>query len=331
MNCAPAAHRTKRRAFVLASAATLISPFGARAQKKTPVIGLLWIDSVIPSPFEAILLAALRERGLVAVRDFRTENGITLEGYGGLAKNAAELVRAKVDMIVVWGSTATVVAAKATKEIPIVTIMGQDPVAFGLASSLSRPGGNVTGIATLTADLSGKRIQLVKELVPGLERVGILLAANVGNPVFMRESEAAARTLHLQAHFAEVAAAGDIESRIADLAQARVGAIYVSPSSVLASHGARIVATVAKHRIPTVYGAERHAAAGGLVTLTASTRKSFARLAGYVDRILKGARAAELPIEQTSDLELVVNLKTAKALGINIPPSILLRADRVIQ
>jgi putative ABC transport system substrate-binding protein len=321
----------RRRDFVLASAATLVLPRVGRAQKKVPTIGLLWQDSVKPSPYVAVLLEALREKGWQAGRDLRVEDRVTLQGYGGLAESAAELVRAKVDVIVVWGSTATVAAAKATKEIPIVASLGVNPVALGVATSLSRPGKNVTGIATLTADVSGKRIQLAKELMPGLSRIGIVLAQNVGNPTYMRESEAAAAKLNLEVYFVEVASPGDLEGRIAELARAQVGAVYLTPSSILTTQSARIVAIMAKHRLPTVYGGVRFVDDGGLIVLTANFRKTVVRMAGYVDQILKGARAGDLPIEQTMDLELTVNLKTAKTLGIKVPQSILVRADRVIE
>jgi len=160
--------------------------------------------------------------------------------------------------------------------------------------------------------------------------VGILLTPNIGNPIEARESEAAARALKLQPYFDEVHAPGDIERAIAGLAKSRVGAIYMSGSTMLASHAARVAAIVAKNRIPAVYANERFVDAGGLMVYSGSTKKNFVRVADYVDRILKGARAGDLPIEQTSDVELVINLKTAKALGIKIPQSILQRADRAI-
>jgi len=319
-----------RRDFVILGAAALALPFAAHAQGKTPVIGLLWNDSLKPSPHVATLLGALREKGYADGRNIRIEDQVALEGYGPMGENAAALVRAKVDLIVTYGATATFAAAKATREIPIVMIIGADPVARGLAASLSRPGGNVTGITTLTGGLIGKRIELLKELVPGLSRVGILLTPNIGNPIEARESEAAARALKLQPYFDEVHAPGDIERAIAGLAKSRVGAIYMSGSTMLASHAARVAAIVAKNRIPAVYANERFVDAGGLMVYSGSTKKNFVRVADYVDRILKGARAGDLPIEQTSDVELVINLKTAKALGIKIPQSILQRADRAI-
>lgn len=324
---------SRRRFLMLAALGAAAGGFSraANAQDKTPVVGLLWNDSVKPSPLVAILLDALREKGWIAGRNFRVEDRVTLEGYGGYAENAAALVQAKVDVIVAYGSTAAFTAAKATNQIPIVFHMGADPVAAGLVPSLSRPGGNVTGILTLATGLTAKRLQLVKELNPEVSSVGVVLAPNVTNPDYVREAEAAARTLNLHLQFAEIRGPDEIEIRLGELHKSRVGAITVTGSSMLASHSARMVAAIATHRLPAVYAVERYVEAGGLVTYSTSPRKTFARAAGYVDRILKGDRPGELAIEQASGLELTVNLKTAKALGIRIPSSILVRADRVIE
>jgi putative ABC transport system substrate-binding protein len=322
----------RRRDFVLAGAATLILPSLALAQKKTPVIGLVWNDSVKPSPYVATFLGALGEKGYAAGRDFRLEDRVTLEGYGRNVDEAAELVRAKVDLIVAYGTTATFAAAKATKDIPIVTIIGSDPVASGLAASLARPGGNVTGVVTFAGRvLTAKRYELLKELVPGLSRVGTVISGSAANPESIREGESAARKLNLQLHYREASGPGDVDAQIGELVKSGVGAINVGASTMLASHSGVVVAAIAKHRIPAVYGVERYADAGGLLVYSPSVRKAFVRIAGYADRILKGARPGELPIEQTTDLELVVNLKTARALGIKVPQSILVRADRVIE
>jgi putative tryptophan/tyrosine transport system substrate-binding protein len=321
----------RRRDFILAGAAVLGLPHKAAAQGRTPVVGLLWNDSVKPSPYTTILLGALREKGYVVPRSLRIEDRVGLEGYRGYAESAADLVRLKVDVIVTSGTTALLAAAKATKEIPIVTISGGDPVALGLAASLARPGGNVTGIVSLTVGLGAKRIELLKELTPRLSRVGVLLAPNASNPANVREAEAAARALNLQLQLVEVRAADEIESRIDELVQARIGGISVSAATLLSSQSARVVAAIAKHRVPAVYPSERYAEAGGLMTYATSVSRAFVRLAGYVDRILKGARVGDLPMEQQKEFELVINLRTAKALGLKIPQSILQRADRAIE
>src|SRR5688572_8390954 len=237
----------RRRDFVLAGAATLTLPRLVTAQKKTPVIGLLWNDSVKPSPYAAVLLDALRDKGWVADRDFRIEDGVSLEGYAGYAERAAALVRAKVDLIMAYGSTSVFAAAKATKEIPIVMHIGVDPVAAGLAASLSRPGGNLTGVTTSATALSAKRIELLKELKPDLSSFGVVLAQNVGNPIYRRDSEAAALTLNLQVHFSEARSVEDLDRAISELATAKVGALYIAPASMLQAHSPRVVELVAKH------------------------------------------------------------------------------------
>ena len=310
--------------------AALALPRTVRAQK-VPTIGLLWNDSSKPSPYVALLLDALKGKGYVPGRNLHIEDRVALEGYGPMPENAAALVRARVDLIVTFGATATLAAAKATKEIPIVTVIGADPVAQGLAGSLSRPGGNVTGIWMYSSELVGKRIELLKELNPATIRVGILFAPGSAIRPSLDEADTAARTLKIQALRMEVRSADDIEAAVASLAASRVDAICATASSLLASHSARVVAAVAKQRIPAIYANERFTAAGGLMVYGPSQAKAFLRAATHVDSILKGARAAEMPIEQARDVELAVNLKTAKALGIKVPQSILVRADQVIE
>jgi putative ABC transport system substrate-binding protein len=322
----------RRRDFVLGGTAMLAVPGIAKAQKKPAVIGLLWNDSVKPSPFAKILLDALQQKGWVAGRDFRVEDRVTLEGYGGYAESLEQLLLAKVDLIVTSGATATKAAAQATKEIPIVMRIGGDPVASGFVASLSRPGGNVTGITTVQVGLNAKRLELLKELVPGASRVALLLQAGAASsPLNIRESEQAAKSLNLQLQVAELRSLDDIESVLGQLRKSGADAVYVPGSTMLAAHGERVVAAMTKHRLPAVYANDRFVDAGGLTVYSASTGKSFARLATYVDRVLKGARPADLAIEQASDVELIVNLKAAKSLGIAVPRMILVRADRVIE
>lgn len=310
-----------------------VLPQGACAQPKVPVIGLLWNDSVRPSPFVATLLGALGERGYAVGRDLRIEDRVSLEGYGGYAEGLADLVRSKVDLIVTYGATATHAAAKATRDIPIVMVIGTDPVADGLAASFARPGRNLTGVHTLGGDtrLIQKRLELLKELAPDQKRIGVMLARNVGNPTVMGETKAAARTLNLDVRFAEAGSPGEIEDRLAELIRSGSGAIYVTASTMLASRAQQIVEAIARHRVPAIYSTERYVDAGGVMTYSASIRKAFVRAGVYVERILKGAHPGELAIEQVSDVELVLNMKTANTLGLKFPQSILMRADRVIQ
>lgn len=320
----------RRRDFVLGGTAVFALQVG-QAQAKMPVVGLLWNDSVKPSPLAAVLLDALRDKGWAAGHNLRVEDRVSLEGYAGYDESVAALVQAKVDVIVAYGTTAVFAAAKATKEIPIVMHMGADPVQGGLAASLARPGGNVTGILNTATALTAKRIQLLKEMNPALTTVGVVLSPNVANPVYRRDSEATARELRLQVHFVQVNKADEIDTALAELAKKRVGALFIAPSSMLQAHGAHVVGIVAKHRLPAVYGSEQYAAPGGLMIYGSSGRKGFVRVAAYVDRVLKGARPAEMAIEQVSDMELKVNARTAKSLGIKIPTTILVRADQVIE
>jgi putative ABC transport system substrate-binding protein len=205
-------------------------------------------------------------------------------------------------------------------------------VARGLAASFSRPGGNVTGVSTLGSVLIRKRIELLKQLVPELSRVGVLIApGNIGSPLTVAESRAAAKTLNMAVALREVNTPADIDGAIAGLAKDGAGALYVSGATLLAAHSDQIAAAAAKYRLPAIYGVERYIQSGGLMVYSPSVAKAFVRVAGYVDRILKGARPADMPIEQSSDVELVINLKTARALGITIPQSILQRADRAIE
>ena len=302
------------------------------AQGTVQTIGLLWNDSVKPSPYVATLLLALNEKGYAVGRNLRIEDRVALEGYGAMDESAAALARANVDVILANGRTAVVAAAKATKQIPIVAIIGTNPTTLGLAASLSRPGGNVTGVLTQSGEMAGKRMELLKELVPGNLSVGFLNASAANGAVEIKaRTEEAARALRLKVTMVDVRSPDDIEGAVANLAKAKVTGVYVPGSSMLAAHSTRVVAAVARHRIPAVYAGERYVQAGGLVSHGTSIHKLFAKAAIYVDRILKGARPGDLPIERADVFELTVNLKTARAQGIKVPQSILLRADKVIE
>ena len=322
----------RRRQFIGFVGAIVASPLASAQQAKMPTIGLLWNDTVKPSPLTATLLQALRGKGYVVGRNIQVEDRVALEGYGGMHENAAELVRAKVNVIFVYGATAVVAAAKATKEIPIVMVIGADPVALGLAASLSYPGGNVTGVTNNVFEPTAKRIQLLHELVPKMSRMGVLIASgSSAATVNRREIEAAVRALRLELHVAEVGNPENFEPAFSSLAQSRVEALYVSPSSMIAANSARVVTLAAQQRPPAIYTDRRYVDGGGLMFYGHNVHESFVLAAPYVDRILKGAKPGDLPIEQTSKLELVINLKTARSLGIKVPQSILVRADRVIE
>jgi putative ABC transport system substrate-binding protein len=249
-----------------------------------------------------------------------------------MSESAEELARARVDLIVTAGGTATLAAAKATKEIPIVAITGSDLVKAGLAASLARPGGNVTGVSNLSLDLAGKRVQLMQELVRGMSRLGLLFApeSSVG-AANLRETEDAARTLGLQTLVTVMRKPEDAEEAIAKLVQWRAEALLVVPSTMLSAQSERIAGLATKHRLPAAAGSTRFAEAGGTLSYGPDPRGEFVKAAAYAHRILTGAKAGDLPIDRASRFELVVNLRTAKAIGLSIPQSILLRASRVIE
>ena len=321
-----------RRRFLICASATLASPIAVLAQQKLPTVALLWNDSVKPSPIQVSLLKALGDKGYADGGNIRIVDRISLTGYGPMAASAAELARARVSVIVTFGATATLAAAKATTDIPIVMIAGIDPVKTGLAASMSHPGKNVTGVTLLSAELQAKRVQLLKELVPGLKRIGVLFAPEGGAAgAFGGETEDAARRMELTTHVAEVRKIEDLEGAFASMSAAHVQAAIGVPSSLLAAHAERVTRLAASHRIPMVYSGNRYADAGGLLTYHVDTTGAVARAAGYIDRILKGASPGDLPIEEPVQFELKVNAKAAEALGLKVPQSILIRADRVIK
>lgn len=319
---------TRRKLLLLAGACAL--PLPAPAQGKTHVVGLLWIDSK-PSPYTATLERALKAKGYERGRNCRFEERI-VDTYGALEAAAADLVRAKPDVIITFGTSAMAAAAKASKQIPVVIMAGTDPVAKGYATSLSRPGGNVTGVHTITTDLTAKRLELLAQLVPAGTRIAALAAADsAAIDAYRKGTESGARALKLQVEVIDVHTAEDLDGALARVQRAKAGGLLVGGSTLFASQRMRIVDWAARTKTPAVYSNTEFADAGGLIVYSANVHRSFERAADYVARILAGARPGELPIEQSSSVELVVNLKTAKALGMQIPQAILQRVDRVIQ
>jgi putative ABC transport system substrate-binding protein len=245
---------------------------------------------------------------------------------------AAELVRLKVDLMVVGGTQAIQAAQQATTTIPIVMAVSSDAVGTGLVTSLARPGGNITGLSALYPDLSGKRLELLKEAVPGLARVAILWHG--GHPaalLAMQETEAAGRVLGLQLHSLEVRGPNDFERVFAAAPREGAEALIVLSSAFFSAERRRIVDLVTKYRLPSMFSIRAFVEAGGLISYGPSSTDMWRRAATYVDKILKGAKPAELPVEQPTKFELIINLKTAKALGITIPPTLLFLADEVIR
>jgi putative tryptophan/tyrosine transport system substrate-binding protein len=307
----------------------------AQQPKKVPRIGYLSpSDRASESArFEAIRLA-LRKRGHIEGQNIAIEYRYGEGKRDRLAELAAELVRLKVDIIVVAGADLVVRAAKnATKTIPIVMVgSGSDPVAAGLIDSLARPGGNVTGLTLLTTELGGKRLELLKEAVPELARVAVLYdPTNPANVLEVKEVlSVAARALKLAIQPWEVRVADDFERVFGALKQ-RPDGLYVIPSALMSANQKRIVGFALKSRLPSMYTRGEAVDAGGLMSYGADLVDRYQRVAYYVDRILKGAKPGDLPVEQPTKFELVINSKTAKQIGLTIPPNVLARADRVIK
>jgi ABC-type uncharacterized transport system substrate-binding protein len=319
------------------SLAFLAAPFAARAQEhktgRTVTIGYLGNSS--PS-LEATLVQAFREglrqlgyvEGQNLVMRYRWAEGHE-ERYAVLAQ---ELVRLKPDVILAAGTPGTLAVKHATQSIPIVTAVVGEPVAAGLASSLAKPGGNVTGLATLAPELEGKRLELLKEVVPKLSRVVALLnPANPFTTIAWKAALSAAETLGVKLQAVEARDPNGLDRAFATIREARPDGLLVLPDRVLFTYRASIVAFMVKSRIPGMFPFREFAQEGGLMAYGPDYTDMYRRAATYVDKILKGAKPAELPIEQPRKFQMVVNLKAAKALGLTISQSILLRADEVIQ
>ena len=325
-----------RRAFC---SMLLALPFPARAQqpKKVPRIGYLSdFEPATESTRAEAIRAALRERGHIEGQNIATEYRYAEGKRDRLPELAAELVRLKVDIILVAGGAPMIQAAKnATKTIPIVMVgQGVDPVEAGLIESLARPGGNVTGVTLLATELGGKRLELLKEAVPKVARVAVLYnSANVASVRDVKEVlPVAARALRLTIQPWEVRAAGDFDRVFAAMVKQRPDGLYVPASGALMRpNPKRIVAFALKSRLPSMFNRGEFVEAGGLMSYGADLAESYRRVAYYVDRILKGTKPAELPVERPMRFELVVNLKTAKQIGVNIDPNLLARATKLIK
>jgi len=249
-----------------------------------------------------------------------------------LSARAAELVRLKVDVIVTSGATNTRAAKEATTTIPIVFSQDPDPIGNGLVTSLARPGGNITGLSSLVADLSGKRLELLKEVLPKLSRVAVFgNSANAGNGTQLRETERAAGVLGIQLQYLNLLTTKDIETAFREANKERAEAVFVLRGPVLGPEGTLIAQHAVKSRLPATYPQSGTVEAGGLMSYGVNQNDLERRAATYVDKILKGAKPADLPVEQPKKFEFIVNLKAAKQIGLTIPPNVLVRADRVIK
>jgi putative ABC transport system substrate-binding protein len=304
---------------------------GAQPPGKIARIGFLH-PGTPPNASADVFRQTLRDLGYVEGRSVTIEFRWAEGRMDRLSPLAAELVALKVDVIVVGTTPAIKAVAERTKTIPIVMTVVADPVADGLVQSLGHPGGNVTGLTIISPELSGKRIELLREAVPRLSRLAVFWnPANPAHAATLRESEATARTLGLQTVPVAVQAAADVDSAFATIARERASALFVLDDAILFIERQRIAKLALRNRLPLVSGISGYADAGALMTYGARQTDLYHRAAIIVDRILKGAKPANLPIEQPGSFELVLNLKTAKAFGLTIPDSLLLRADRLIE
>ena len=325
----------RRRVFLGTVAGSLLAgPLAAAAQPapgKIPVIGFLDFSTADPARLNwwQAFRRALQELGYVEGRSIRFEARWAQGRTERLPGLAAELVGLRVDVIVTGGSEAARAAKQATATVPIVMATGSDPVKFGIVESLARPGGNVTGVSSISGELMAKRIELLRELLPKIARVAILWDETPSARITVQELEAEARSLGIGPQPVGVHGSSDLARVFSETARAH--AVIVVASSFMFPERKRIADLALKHRLPTALGAREYVEAGGLFSYAVRFPDQFRRAAWYVDRILRGARPADLPVEQPTTLELVINLKTAKALGLTVPPSLLQRANQVIE
>ncbi len=325
---------TRRKLLVALGAGALAWVGAARAQAparaarigllspSSPSIAALWLQA---------FRSGLRDLGWIEGKNVSIEYRYAEGSSDRLPGLAADLVRLKVDVIVVSSAPAAAAAKKATTTIPIVIAAAGDPIAAGLVESLSRPGGNITGLSQMTHETTGKRLELLKEIVPKLSRVAVLWNSQGGGSApSWQELQLPARQLGIQLHSLEVRSPNDFEKAFQDAIRARAGAIFVTAEPVIATNLERIAGLAARNHLPSIFQWSEFADAGGLAAYGPDRADLYRRAATFVDKILKGAKPGDLPVEQPTKFELVINMKTAKALGITVPQSVRFRADRVI-
>jgi putative ABC transport system substrate-binding protein len=323
----------KKITHVALCAILLVLHFPAEAQQaaKVPRIRVLGSQSAADPRIE-LIRQGFRDLGYLegknVVVEYRYAEG-KLDRFPGLV---AEAVRENVDSLVVMSAPGALAAKNATKTIPIIMFVGIDPVAAGLVESFARPGGNITGFTSITGELGGKRLELFKEAVPKLVRVAVLYdPANPGSVEVVQEVRTVARPLGLTARFWEVQGADNFEKVFAAMSKERTDGLVVAPSPLFSANVSRITDFALKSWLPSMFGTREFVDAGGLMTYRADNDNSYRRVAIYVDKILKGTKPADLPVERPMKFEFIVNLKTAKQIGVTVPPNVLARADRVIR
>jgi putative tryptophan/tyrosine transport system substrate-binding protein len=321
--------------FITLALGLLVAPLASDAQPPGQIrrVGLLTaVPAPTLEPLQELLRQGLREHGYVEGQHIVLESRSVEGHYERLPALASQLVALPVDVLVTWGTPATMAAKQATSTVPIIFFAVGDPVESGIVASLARPGGNVTGVTNLTAELSAKQLELLKEIVPGLTQIAVLL--NPRNPVSalnLRWTALAAHALGVQLHVVDVHDPSEFEAAFVSMTRERAGALTVLADSVLLSQRRQIVDLAVKHRLPTIFNVRDYAEAGGLIAYGPKFVEQWRRVAAYVDKILKGTKPADLPVEQPMRFELVINLKTAQALGLTIPATLLFQADEVIR
>ena len=322
----------RRELITLLGGAAAAWPMVARAQQRTiPTIGMLGANSLsTQASWNEAFIQRLRELGWIEGSTVAIEVRWADGRSQRYAEIAAEFVRLKVAVIVTSGSEAVVVARQATSDIPIVFAAAGDPIGNGLIASLARPGGNITGLSIQSADVAGKRIELLREVVPDLRQLAIM--ANLNSPIAaeIAQVQAAAKTLGLEVSILEIRRPEDIAPAFQAL-KAAVGALYVQADPLTSSNAAQIVTLARAARLPTMHGNQGSVEAGGLMSYAPHFPDLWRRAADYVDKILRGARPGEIPVEQPTKFKLVFNLKTATAIGLTVPPRLLFTADEVIE
>ena len=325
---------TRRRLLIAFGAGALAPPLACFAQQqraKVARIGLLELSSSSAYRRET-LIAGLRELGYVEGKNIIVENRWAEGKYERLPGLAAELVHMKVDVIVAAGTNAIQAAQRATTIIPIVMVRTGNPVGLGFVASLSRPGGNITGLSSINVDLSTKYLELLRVAVPKLSRVTVLVnPAHPNHPEFLKRIQATGKTNSVTISPAQAGTATEIDAAFAAMKQERAEALIVLPASFFHAQARRIAELAVKYRVPTMFGIREPVESGGLMSYGQNNADHYYRAATYIDKILKGAKPGDLPVEQPTKLELVINLKTAKAIGLTIPQELLLRADKVIE
>jgi putative ABC transport system substrate-binding protein len=325
----------KRRKFItLLGGATVVWPVAARGQQlaKLPTIGFLGAST--PSAMNqwvAAFMQRLRELGWIEGRTVAIEYRWAEGRSSRAAEIAAEFVRLKVDVIVTYSTSSVLAAKQATSVIPIIFAAANDPVGAGLVASLAQPDGNVTGLSVQQTDVAGKRIELLREVIPGLRRLGIM--ANINNPgavLEMSEAQVAARTLGLEAITVEIKQAEDIAPSV-DALKGQAQALYVCTDPLVLTNRARIHTLAIGARLPTIYNSREYIETGGLMSYGPNFPNQWRRTAEIVDKILRGTKPGDIPVEQPTKFDLIINLTTAKVLGLEVPPTLLARADEVIE